>query len=207
MLAQHARDLVAVHLAQAQVEQHCIGRPTGTLFQTGLAVRRFHDFEAERFQQVVQDATVLDGIVHEKQPAASALVAYHGTSRCIRLTRAAKLTARAARVGFDLPDAEAVLVKLDEEVGELRAELPGADRDRLEDEVGDMLFVLANLARKLNLDPEDCMRHANRKFARRFTEMEQAAEKAGNTLNELDLAAMEAHWQAVKASERSTGGE
>ena len=84
------------------------------------------------------------------------------------LTRAAKLTARAARVGFDWPDAEAVLAKLDEEVAELRAELPGADPVRLADEVGDLLFVLANLARKLGLDPETCLRQANLKFYRRF---------------------------------------
>src|SRR5579871_4732611 len=84
------------------------------------------------------------------------------------LTRAAKLTARAARVGFDWPDAEAVLAKLDEEVAEVRAELPAAQRDRLSDEVGDLLFVLANLARKLDLDPEACLRQANDKFSGRF---------------------------------------
>ena len=95
------------------------------------------------------------------------------------LTRAAKLTARAARVGFDWPDAEAVLEKLDEEVGELRAELPQADPARLADEVGDLLFVLANLARKLQLDPEACLRQANQKFARRFNAMEQRMEQAG----------------------------
>jgi nucleoside triphosphate diphosphatase len=69
------------------------------------------------------------------------------------LTRAEKLTKRAARVGFDWPDAAAVLDKLDEEIAELKAELAGADPARLTDEVGDMLFVLANLARKLHLDP------------------------------------------------------
>jgi ATP diphosphatase len=120
------------------------------------------------------------------------------------LTRAQKLTARAARVGFDWPDAEAVLTKLDEEVAELRAELPGADRDRLQDEVGDMLFVLANLARKLELDPEACLRHANQKFARRFNAMEQQAENEAKSLSELSLDEMEAHWQAVKAAERAS---
>lgn len=89
------------------------------------------------------------------------------------LTRAAKLTARAARVGFDWPDAEAVLAKLDEEVAELRAELPGADPVRLADEMGDLLFVLANLARKLHLDPETCLRQANLKFSNRFVKMEE----------------------------------
>lgn len=121
------------------------------------------------------------------------------------LTRAQKLTARAARVGFDWPDAEAVLEKLDEEVAELRAELPGGDRDRLEDEMGDLLFVLANLARKLDLDPETCLRRANQKFARRFNEMEQTFDRAGKSLRDCDLPTMEAGWQAVKRRERDGG--
>ena len=119
------------------------------------------------------------------------------------LTRAYKLTARASRVGFDWPDAQSVLAKLDEEVAELRAELPQANPDRLEDEVGDMLFVLANLARKLNLDPEACLRHANDKFTRRFNAVEQSAQIEGHTLAELSLSDMEDRWQAVKIAERS----
>ena len=119
------------------------------------------------------------------------------------LTRAAKLTARASRVGFDWPDAEAVLAKLDEEVAELRAELPGADPARLADEVGDLLFVLANLARKLHLDPETCLRGANQKFSRRFNSMEQATEFEGKTLAEMSLEDMEATWQKIKQIERS----
>lgn len=119
------------------------------------------------------------------------------------LTRAAKLTARAARTGFDWPDAKAVLEKLDEETAELRAELGGADPKRLADEVGDLLFVLANLARKLNLDPELCLRDANRKFENRFTAMEQRVEAEGKSLSELPLMEMEDVWQAVKREERS----
>jgi len=119
------------------------------------------------------------------------------------LTRAAKLTARASRVGFDWPDAEAVLAKLDEEVAELRAELPQADPVRLADEVGDMLFVLANLARKLQLDPETCLRGANQKFMHRFNEMEDSIELEGKTLAETSLGEMEATWQIVKQKERS----
>ncbi len=125
------------------------------------------------------------------------------------LARAAKLTARAARVGFDWPDAAAVLDKLDEETAELRAELPAADPARLADEVGDLLFVLANLARKLSLDPEDCLRQANRKFTQRFTAMEQHAAVAGKMLSEMSLEEMEALWQDVKRDQRAnrTGGD
>jgi ATP diphosphatase len=121
------------------------------------------------------------------------------------LVRAAKLTARAARVGFDWPDAGAVLEKLDEEVAELRAELDQADPARLTDEVGDLLFVLANLARKLNLDPEACLRHANQKFARRFQAIEQRAEVAGKTLAEMSLEEMETSWQFIKKNQTLGG--
>ncbi|HEY4042060.1 MAG TPA: nucleoside triphosphate pyrophosphohydrolase [Rhodopila sp.] len=118
------------------------------------------------------------------------------------LTRAVKLTKRAAQVGFDWPDAGQVLAKLDEEIQELRAELPDADPARLTDEVGDLLFVLANLARKLNLDPETCLRHANEKFSRRFNVMERDLEAQAKSLAELSLGEMEAGWQRVKAAER-----
>ena len=119
------------------------------------------------------------------------------------LTRAAKLTSRAARVGFDWPDAAAVLDKLEEEAEELRAELGQADAARLEDEVGDLLFVLANLARKLSLDPEACLRAANDKFARRFAGIEAALAAEGRTPSEATLDEMEAHWQAAKRAERA----
>jgi ATP diphosphatase len=118
------------------------------------------------------------------------------------LTRAVKLTNRAARVGFDWSDADQVLAKLDEEIHELKAELSGADPTRLTDEVGDLLFVLANLARKLNLDPETCLRHANDKFSRRFNAMEREFEAQAKSLAELSLDEMEAGWQRVKAKER-----
>ena len=117
------------------------------------------------------------------------------------LTRAAKLTARAARVGFDWPDAAGVLDKLDEEIAELKAELPAADPSRLTDEVGDLLFVLANLARKLNLDPETCLRHANDKFSRRFDAMERRLAAEGRDLKGESLEAMEAAWREVKRGE------
>ena len=120
------------------------------------------------------------------------------------LVRAIKLQNRAARVGFDWPDAPAVLDKLDEEVAELRAELPAMDKARLTDEVGDLLFVLANLARKLDLDPEMCLRHANAKFTRRFTAVEANLAATGRTAADASLAEMEAEWQAVKQKERET---
>jgi ATP diphosphatase len=94
-----------------------------------------------------------------------------------------------------------VLEKLDEEVAELRAELPTSDPERLADELGDLLFVLANLARKLDLDPETCLRQANQKFMRRFNKMEQNTASEGKTLVEMPLEGMEAEWQKVKQNE------
>jgi len=117
------------------------------------------------------------------------------------LTAALKLTSRAGRVGFDWPDPAAVLDKLDEEVDELRAELPGADPARLADELGDILFVAANLARKLGLDPELCLRQSNLKFSRRFHAVEQRLANAGLTPADATLDEMEAHWAAVKRAE------
>jgi len=145
----------------------------------------------------------------EQKSAERARLSQHGTLSGVpaalpALTRAAKLTARAARVGFDWPDAEAVLDKLDEEIHEVRAELPGADPVRLADEVGDLLFVVANLARKLSLDPEECLRAANRKFTRRFGAMEQQVAENGKTLPDISLDEMETEWQAVKQAERQT---
>lgn len=118
------------------------------------------------------------------------------------LTRALKLTKRAARVGFDWPDAEQVLAKLDEEVGELRAEIAAGDRARLADEMGDILFVVANLARKLDLDPEACLRAGNAKFERRFGAVEARLAARGLAPQDATLEAMEGEWQAAKKAER-----
>jgi len=158
----------------------------------------------------VRDAAAQSGAWEAQKSAERAARAESGTLAGVpiglpALTRAQKLTARAARVGFDWPDAEAVLVKLDEEVAELRAELPGNDQERLKDEVGDLLFVLANLARKLGLDPETCLRHANHKFAQRFNAMEHAVEAEGKSIRQLTLEEMEERWQAVKAAQRAPG--
>jgi len=120
------------------------------------------------------------------------------------LTRALKLTARAARVGFDWPDTERILDKLAEETDELRRELPQADPARLADELGDMLFVMVNLVRKLKLDPESVLRQANDKFARRFAGVEQILAHQARAPDEATLEEMEAAWQQVKSQERAT---
>ncbi|WP_266158363.1 nucleoside triphosphate pyrophosphohydrolase [Dyella silvatica] len=113
--------------------------------------------------------------------------------------RALKLQQRAATVGFDWPDAQPVLDKLTEEVAEVRAEFAhGGDHERLQDEIGDVLFVSVNLARHAGVDFSQALRHANAKFERRFRQMEQLAVAEGQPMAERDLAAQEALWQRVK---------
>ncbi|MCW5698341.1 MAG: nucleoside triphosphate pyrophosphohydrolase [Rhodospirillales bacterium] len=119
------------------------------------------------------------------------------------LTRAVKLQKRAARVGFDWPEASQALAKLDEERAELAHEMAtGAEADRLEDEMGDLLFVCVNVARKLHLDPEKALRRANNKFERRFRRVEaMLAEDGGRNPSEADLDELEKLWGLAKAHE------
>jgi ATP diphosphatase len=122
-----------------------------------------------------------------------------GVARALpALKRADKLQARAARVGFDWPDSEGPRAKLLEELAELAAAPSAAEQA---EELGDLLFAAANLARKLGIDPETALAAANRKFEARFAAMEA---KAGGSVAGLSLDAQEALWQAVKADERQT---
>lgn len=119
------------------------------------------------------------------------------------LTRAAKLTKRAGRVGFDWPSTDEVFDKLAEEVEELRVEIAAGDRTKAREELGDLLFVVANLARKLDVEPEDALRAANAKFVRRFGFIEAALAKDGRTPDQSDLAEMDRLWDAAKVAEKA----
>ncbi len=121
------------------------------------------------------------------------------------LVRAVKLTKRAARVGFDWPDALTVMDKLREETAELEVEIAAGDKAKAREELGDLLFVCANLARKLDVDPEDTLRAANAKFIRRFGYVEAALAAEGRRPEDSDLAEMDALWDAAKRVERSGG--
>lgn len=117
------------------------------------------------------------------------------------MTRAIKLQNRAARVGFDWPDVSGVTDKLLEEAQEL-AEAKGESPDRLEEEFGDLAFVMVNLARHLDIDPERALRRANGKFTRRFQGVEAKLAALGKAPADSDLAEMDALWDAVKADEK-----
>ncbi|WP_226621114.1 nucleoside triphosphate pyrophosphohydrolase [Alloyangia pacifica] len=116
------------------------------------------------------------------------------------LLRAVKLQNRAARVGFDWPSTDEVIDKLIEETQELRE---ATDPDHAEEEFGDLLFVMANLARHMKIDPEQALRRANAKFTRRFKSIEAALEAQGKRPEDSDLAEMDALWDEAKAAEKA----
>lgn len=141
----------------------------------------------ERAQKSAKDATGLLDDVPRALPA---------------LLRAVKLQKRASTVGFDWDSAPKVVEKIAEEAHEIvEAQASGASTGKLEEEVGDLLFAVANLARHLKVDPEQALRAANAKFTRRFKFIEQTLAARGRPLAEASLDEMEAIWQAAKTSE------
>ncbi len=118
------------------------------------------------------------------------------------LTRAQKLTTKAAKVGFDWPDATQVIDKIHEELEEVKEASSTGKRERIEDEIGDLLFSVANLARHYGIDPETALRHTNAKFERRFGAVEVALKQQNRTLNEASLDEMEELWVKAKLDER-----
>ncbi|OEY66915.1 nucleoside triphosphate pyrophosphohydrolase [Marinobacter sp. X15-166B] len=124
------------------------------------------------------------------------------------MTRAEKLQRRAAQAGFDWPDVGPVFDKLHEETEELKQALTEAGRDpakqeAVEDELGDLLFVCVNLARFMNVNPEQALQRTNRKFEARFRAIEQRLAAEGRTMEEEPLEALDRIWQAVKGVENS----
>ncbi|WP_051234048.1 nucleoside triphosphate pyrophosphohydrolase [Halomonas halocynthiae] len=123
------------------------------------------------------------------------------------LSRAAKLSKRAARVGFDWPDTTGVVAKLHEELGEIEEALNAGDIEHAADEVGDLLFATVNLARKLGADPEACLRGTNRRFEQRFRYVEQELARDGQSPSEASLERMDQLWcKAKQVKESQTGG-
>lgn len=116
------------------------------------------------------------------------------------LARAEKLTKRAARVGFDWPDVPAVMVKVTEELDEVQAATSAAERH---EEVGDLLFAIANLARHLGVDPEAALRDANAKFTRRFHYVEARAKADGIGMADAGLARLDGYWNEIRAADKS----
>lgn len=164
------------------------GRPLAEARQAltpGEVIEKWEDLKAkERQQTSTLEKTALSG-VPRTLPS---------------LLRAYELSARAAAVGFDWVKADDVLEKIDEEVRELGEVVANAPRDstRVEEEMGDLLFSIVNLARKLNVEPEAALRVANDKFQRRFEGMERAVTSEGKSLRDLNLTDLEKLWVREK---------
>jgi MazG family protein len=141
-------------------------------------------------------------LVGKAAPKAKTKTTLSGVPKTLpSLLRAYELSSRAAAVGFDWAKSTDVLDKIDEEVAELRREVEAGatgDLSRAEDEMGDLLFSIANLARKLGIEPESALRKANEKFTARFTKVEQAFERRGRAIQGASLEEMEREWQRAK---------
>jgi MazG family protein len=122
------------------------------------------------------------------------------------LKRAEKLGKRAAGAGFDWPDREGPAAKILEELAELKDAMSRGDAAHQAEELGDLLFAVANLARHLKVDPEEALNIANLKFERRFRQMEEGIRTSGTRMTELDIDTLENHWQAAKSQERAPPG-
>lgn len=118
------------------------------------------------------------------------------------LTEALKLQEQAAKVGFDWSEAEPILDKIEEEIGELREALRAGEDNKIADELGDLIFALANIGRHVKADPEQALRGTNTKFRRRFGYIERTLEANGESLQAATLERMEELWQEAKAGER-----
>jgi MazG family protein len=145
--------------------------------------RRWDEIKAEEKKELGRDAGLL-ATVPTSMPA---------------LVEASQIASRAAGVGFDWPDVQGVLDKLDEELAELaQARTSGAPAEEVEGELGDLLFVVVNLARFLKVDPEQALRRTNRKFRARFSHVEQGLKEAGKAPAQATLEEMETLWQEAK---------
>jgi tetrapyrrole methylase family protein/MazG family protein len=112
-----------------------------------------------------------------------------------------KLTKKAAKVGFDWEDAAQIFDKLNEEIDELNRAISDDEQEKIEEEIGDLLFVVVNLARKLDVEPETALKKTNRKFRRRFKFIEDELKRRGRALEQSNLAEMDALWNEAKSSE------
>ena len=206
--------LQVVFHAQMADEQGAFGFADVAAAISDKMVRRHpHVFADARFADAREQTANWEQIKRAERAAAgeqddSALA---GISRGLpEWQRALKLQSRAARTGFDWPGHEPVIAKLHEEIEEVRAEFArartGDNRQRLQDEIGDLLFVAANLARHAQVDVGAALRHANHKFERRFRAMEALAQAAGTPLPALSLQQQEACWEQVKRQECDPAG-
>ena len=156
----------------------------------------FGDGEAKTAGEVVRRWEEIKAV--EKQRPRGLLA---GVPRSLpSLVEAQKIAAKAAGVGFDWDNIDQVFAKLREELGELDAARTAGAQDQIEDEIGDLLFVLVNVARFVKVDPEQALRKSNAKFRRRFAHVEEGLDQQGKALDSASVGEMEALWQQAKQS-------
>ncbi len=119
------------------------------------------------------------------------------------LLEALKVTKKAAKVGFDWPNTDQILEKADEEIDELREAIETGDMMNIEEEIGDLLFVIVNLARQLDVEPETALKRTNRKFRQRFRFIEDELKKAGKNISDSTLNEMDELWDKAKTASKS----
>ncbi len=196
---------VAQALADKMIERHphVFGSPpiSGEVeagSPSGIGANRNHDGRTAE-----QQTAAWETMKAEKRAANGASLLDDVPMALPALMRAEKLTKRAARINFDWPSSTEVLAKLDEELAELKDAEASGDQDHIAEEMGDLLFVMANLARKLKVDPEEALRRANAKFTGRFQHIERRLAEMGRT-GPQPLDEMEALWVEAKGVERGT---
>lgn len=160
----------------------------------------FADVEANDAEQVLVN---WEKLKNEERKAENKSVLSGVPAALPALLKSSRLTEKAGRVGFDWRGTDDVFDKLDEEIGELREAVNEGDPSRIEDEMGDLLFTIANIARKSGVNPEEALQSTNRKFMRRFEAMESSCRSSGRNLDQLTLEEMDALWNEAKAAERA----
>ena len=171
----------AQHTCEKLIRRHPHVFADGDAADTGTVLRQWEQIKR---REKGETASIMDGIPR----ALPALI------------RAANIQKKAGRVGFDWPDTNGVIDKFREELAELCAELDDRDPRRLEHEMGDILFTAVNMARKLGVEPELALEHANQRFIARFQHMEQAAAASQQKLEDLSAAELDKLWEAAKAA-------
>jgi tetrapyrrole methylase family protein/MazG family protein len=171
----------AQHTCEKLIRRHPHVFGDGDATDTGAVLRQWEQIKRE---EKGESASIMDGIPR----ALPALI------------RAANVQKKAARVGFDWPDTAGVIDKFREELAELSVELESGDPKKLEHELGDILFTAVNMARKIGVEPELALEHANQRFIARFQHMEKVADQSGGKLEDLSPQELDKLWEAAKVS-------
>ncbi|MCA3015474.1 MAG: nucleoside triphosphate pyrophosphohydrolase [Myxococcaceae bacterium] len=211
-LAEELGDLlfqIVFHAQLATEQGHFSLADVATAIADKLERRHPHVFgqaRVEGAEQVLQNWARLKADERKAKTGRAGSVLDGVPSAAPALQRAERLTEKASRIGFDWPDVSGARLKVDEELAELDEAIAAADRDAIEHELGDVLFALANVGRKLNSPPEDALRGTNRRFVSRFHRVEEKLAAAGIAFGEASLEQMDRFWDEAKAEERAGAG-